>query len=36
MDIEIGEWNIDKSLSDHKVIYVELKNNKTNGTIALC
>ncbi len=23
---EIGEWNIDKKLSDHKGIYVELKN----------
>ena len=26
MEIEIGEWNLDKKLSDHKGIYVELKN----------
>jgi len=26
-EIEIGEWNLDKKLSDHKGIYVELKNN---------
>ena len=25
LGIEIGEWNLDKSLSDHKGIYVELK-----------
>jgi len=27
MDTEIGEWNSDKKLSDHKGIYVEMKNN---------
>ena len=27
MEKEIGEWNLDKKLSDHKGIYVELKNN---------
>jgi len=27
METEIGEWNSDKILSDHKGIYVELKNN---------
>ena len=27
MDTEIGEWNLNKKLSDHKGIYVELKNN---------
>jgi hypothetical protein len=26
METEIGEWNLDKKLSDHKGIYVELKN----------
>jgi len=26
METEIGEWNIDKKLSDHKGIYVDLKN----------
>jgi len=25
METEIGEWNIDKKLSDHKGIYVDLK-----------
>jgi len=25
IEIEIGEWNLDKKLSDHKGIYVELK-----------
>jgi hypothetical protein len=25
METEIGEWNLDKKLSDHKGIYVELK-----------
>ena len=34
MQTEIGEWNVDKKLSDHKGIYVDLKiiwkNNKTN------
>ena len=24
-ETEIGEWNLDKKLSDHKGIYVELK-----------
>ena len=27
METEIGEWNSDKKLSDHKGIYVDLKNN---------
>jgi len=40
MEIVIGEWNLDKSLSDHKGIYVELKNNgennKTNKFKVLC
>ena len=27
METDIGEWNSDKKLSDHKGIYVELKNN---------
>jgi len=26
METEIGEWNLDKKVSDHKGIYVELKN----------
>ena len=26
LETEIGEWNLDKKLSDHKGIYVELKN----------
>jgi len=30
MEIEIVEWNADKKLSDHKGIYVELKNNRDN------
>jgi hypothetical protein len=28
METEIGEWNSDKKLSDHKGIYVDLKNNR--------
>ena len=27
LETDIGEWNSDKKLSDHKGIYVELKNN---------
>lgn len=30
LETTIGEWNLDKKLSDHKGIYAELKNNKTN------
>ena len=26
METDICEWNLDKKLSDHKGIYVELKN----------
>ena len=26
METKIGEWNLDKKLSDHKGFYVELKN----------
>jgi len=26
MEAEIGEWDLDNKLSDHKGIYVELKN----------
>ena len=29
METEIGEWNLDKKLSGHKGIYVELKNNNS-------
>ena len=29
MEKEIGEWNLDKKLSDHEGIYVELKNNNS-------
>ena len=27
LETEFGEWNLDKKLSDHKGIYVDLKNN---------
>jgi len=28
LEIEIGEWNLDKKLSDHKGIYANLKHDK--------
>jgi hypothetical protein len=31
LEAEIGEWNFDKKLSDHKGINVELKNKITQG-----
>jgi hypothetical protein len=31
-ETEIGEWNLDKKLSDHKGIYVDLKNQQRKTT----